>query len=296
MLNKNKRQQYFKNHNKMLREQTIQYKLLLNQELICLFNGSHIKKCKTCYKEKISENNFYLKIIKFNDNNYLGTFETECIECMLLRQKQNGKLFNSKLQEKNFNTRVCRKCNLTKELNENNFRLTQNKYLRRICLDCDRKEANESTKKRLIYARDAIRISKRKYQTNRRQRDPVYKMRKYLSTAIYQALRDSNSKKHGSIMNYLSYSIDELKIHLEQQFESWMSWKNMKKYDNKTWNNNDSNTWVWNLDHIVPQSLLPYISMEDDNFKKCWALENLRPYSAKQNIIDGNRRNRKVSK
>lgn len=29
--------------------------------------------------------------------------------------------------------------------------------------------------------------------------------------------------------------------------------------------------------------------MEDDNFKRCWALENLRPYSAKQNIIDGAR-------
>jgi hypothetical protein len=27
--------------------------------------------------------------------------------------------------------------------------------------------------------------------------------------------------------------------------------------------------------------------MDDENFKKCWALENLRPYSAKQNIIDG---------
>jgi len=30
--------------------------------------------------------------------------------------------------------------------------------------------------------------------------------------------------------------------------------------------------------------------MEDENFKKCWALENLRPLSAKQNIIEGNRR------
>jgi hypothetical protein len=29
--------------------------------------------------------------------------------------------------------------------------------------------------------------------------------------------------------------------------------------------------------------------MEDENFKKCWSLENLRPYSAKQNIIDGAR-------
>lgn len=29
--------------------------------------------------------------------------------------------------------------------------------------------------------------------------------------------------------------------------------------------------------------------MEDENFKKCWALSNLRPLSAKQNVLDGNR-------
>jgi hypothetical protein len=27
--------------------------------------------------------------------------------------------------------------------------------------------------------------------------------------------------------------------------------------------------------------------MTDENFQKCWALKNLRPYSAKQNVIDG---------
>lgn len=30
--------------------------------------------------------------------------------------------------------------------------------------------------------------------------------------------------------------------------------------------------------------------MNDDNFKKCWVLENLRPYNAKQNLIDSNKR------
>ena len=32
---------------------------------------------------------------------------------------------------------------------------------------------------------------------------------------------------------------------------------------------------------------LPYQSMADENFRKCWALDNLRPLSAKQNIMDG---------
>jgi hypothetical protein len=69
-----------------------------------------------------------------------------------------------------------------------------------------------------------------------------------------------------------------------------MNWNNYGIYYTNLWNDNDPSTWVWNIDHIIPQSKLPYTSMEDDNFKKCWALDNLRPYSAKQNIIDGNKR------
>jgi hypothetical protein len=69
-----------------------------------------------------------------------------------------------------------------------------------------------------------------------------------------------------------------------------MTWDNQGKYDRKNWDDNAPTTWTWNIDHIIPHSSLPYSSMEDDNFKKCWALNNLRPLSAKQNLIDGNRR------
>jgi len=59
------------------------------------------------------------------------------------------------------------------------------------------------------------------------------------------------------------------------------------KYNILTWNDKDYTTWTWQLDHIIPRSNLPYSSMTDENFKKCWALENLRPYSAKLNLLDG---------
>jgi hypothetical protein len=112
-----------------------------------------------------------------------------------------------------------------------------------------------------------------------------------VSRAVGNALKIiGSSKRGGSILNNLLYTIAELKIHIQNQFESWMTWQNQGKYNITTWNDNDSITWTWQLDHIIPQSSLPYTSMTDDNFKKCWALENLRPLSAKQNIIDGNRR------
>lgn len=74
---------------------------------------------------------------------------------------------------------------------------------------------------------------------------------------------------------------------MEKLFVPWMSWSNYGKYNSKTWDDNDQSTWTWQIDHIIPQSCLPYTSMENDNFKRCWALENLRPYSSKQNFIDG---------
>ena len=53
---------------------------------------------------------------------------------------------------------------------------------------------------------------------------------------------------------------------------------------------NYQSTWTWQIDHIILRADLLYTSMEDENFKKCWALSNLRPYSAKQNILDGTNR------
>lgn len=83
-------------------------------------------------------------------------------------------------------------------------------------------------------------------------------------------------KNNESFIKYINYSIEELKLHLESKFDNNMSWINYGIY--------------WHIDHIIPQSCLPYTSMSDDNFKKCWALDNLRPLEAKQNMLDGSTR------
>ena len=121
--------------------------------------------------------------------------------------------------------------------------------------------------------------------------------RKSISQQIRVILKSNgSSKQNRSIVNYLPCKIEEIITHIEKQFlepgNEWMNWKNWGMYNKETWDDNDSSTFCWNLDHIIPQSDLPYTSMEDENFKKCWALENLRPLSAKQNIIEGANRSR----
>lgn len=130
--------------------------------------------------------------------------------------------------------------------------------------------------------------SRRYYRSN-----IVFKLKSRISSEIRKALINQNSSKCGkSISNYLSYSMLELKQHLENLFESWMNWQNHGIYKIEAWNDKDKSTWTWQIDHVIPQSQFKYTSMEDNEFKKCWALNNLRPLSSKQNVIDGNRRNK----
>jgi len=42
-----------------------------------------------------------------------------------------------------------------------------------------------------------------------------------------------------------------------------MSWNNYRKYNPKKWKDDDICTWAWNIDHIIPQSDIPYTSMEE---------------------------------
>ena len=138
---------------------------------------------------------------------------------------------------------------------------------------------------------DKIKAKSNVHRKKRRDNDPVYRLRALISRVVHKMLvANGSSKNGGSILDFLPFSMDELKQHFEKQFEPWMTWDNQGKYSPKTWDDNDPNTWKWNIDHIIPQSDLPYTLMSDDNFKKCWSLENLRPLSAKQNILDGTKR------
>ena len=126
--------------------------------------------------------------------------------------------------------------------------------------------------KNKIY-RESHKNERNAYEKNRKANDPAYKLRKNFSTRIYIALK--GNKNNFSILDYIPYTMEELKLHLESQFDDKMTWDNYGNY--------------WHIDHIVPQSRLLYTSMTDDNFKKCWALSNLRPLEALENIRKSNK-------
>lgn len=139
--------------------------------------------------------------------------------------------------------------------------------------------------------KDKINNTSKKYKAKKRRNNLVFRIQNNVSCEIRNSLRANNVIKHGSKSSwiYLNFTPQQLWEHLlnHQQKQEWMNIHNYGTYNSKTWDDNNHLTWTWNIDHIIPQSDLPYTSMEDENFKTSWSLDNLRPLSAKQNLLDG---------
>lgn len=101
--------------------------------------------------------------------------------------------------------------------------------------------------------------------------DPSYRVNRSVSREISRQI----NKKGKSYLKYVNYSIPELMLHLERQFDKNMSWDNYGSY--------------WHIDHIVPKSSFKIKEIGDEDFLACWALANLRPLEAIKNISKGSK-------
>lgn len=84
-----------------------------------------------------------------------------------------------------------------------------------------------------------------------------------------------NGLKNGmSWEDIVGYTIIDLKTHLEKQFTEGMSWDNYGD---------------WHIDHIKPISLFKIKKIGDEEFIKCWSLNNLQPLWKKDNLSKYNK-------
>ena len=141
--------------------------------------------------------------------------------------------------------------------------------------------ANPERKKQL--GADWFQKNKARLRTEWNERfrsDPAFRLRNNLRRAIWEALQYGGGSKGGrSILTYLPYSMEDLKRHLEALWEPWMNWDNYGVLDFEV--------RTWQIDHITPQTLLPFSDFSDMNFLKCWALSNIRPLESSKNLEKG---------
>ena len=91
-------------------------------------------------------------------------------------------------------------------------------------------------------------------------------------TKSVHTLINSLLHKDKNLKTITGYSIGELKQHLEKNFKPNMNWDNYGK---------------WHIDHIIPSSKFEYTEFENESFLRCWALNNIQPLWACENMRKG---------
>ncbi len=181
--------------------------------------------------------------------------EKECSSCGELKNKS---LFSRRSGSADgFNGR-CKACIYKTVDKKNKAETDLKRYHDRIKSDPEYKERT--------------RANQRKYMKNYRKK-PVIRIGKRVSEMMRKTL--SGAKANNHTWNILDYSAEELKEHLEKQFSKGMTWKRFLSGE-------------IHIDHIIPQSSFNFESFHDGDFKACWALSNLQPLWAKDNISKNN--------
>ena len=92
-----------------------------------------------------------------------------------------------------------------------------------------------------------------------------------MSASISRSLNGNKNNQHWE--DLVGYTITKLKKHLQKQFVEGMTWENYGR---------------WHIDHKIPLSVFNYTKPEHKDFKRCWALSNLRPLWAEDNLKKNN--------
>ncbi len=143
--------------------------------------------------------------------------------------------------------------------------------------ESNRDKAREQRKRYREKYPDRIREQKRLAKQN-----PKNRLDHAISRDITKHLRLNNvDKANRKWESLVGYNCQDLLENLESKFKDGMTWDNYGSH--------------WHIDHIKPKSLYKYSSAEDPLFKECWALDNLQPLEAKENIRKGNRYIEKIT-
>lgn len=114
---------------------------------------------------------------------------------------------------------------------------------------------------------------KRKENFNRWFKDqakrPEILLSRRMKRLVALSLDGKGGKGGKSWKTLVGYSVEDLRRHIEKQFLPGMSWDNRSD---------------WHLDHILPISSFKFSTAHDPEFMAAWAMTNLRPLWARENV------------
>jgi len=107
----------------------------------------------------------------------------------------------------------------------------------------------------------------------RRRRVPKHRLNLNISSAICRSLK-AGDKGGRSWQALVGFTLTDLMAHLAAQFSPGMSFDNHGE---------------WHIDHVRPLCSFEFQTSDDPQFREAWALSNLRPLWAKDNLSKGGR-------
>jgi len=121
------------------------------------------------------------------------------------------------------------------------------------------------------------RIKRNEWEKIRRRTDVKYVIRNRMRSMMFNAIRRGKAGKRWQ--DLLGYTVDDLKKHLQKQFKDGMTWKRFLNGE-------------IHIDHKIPVAVHNFKKPSDYDFKRCFALSNLQPLWAFDNISKGARINK----
>lgn len=229
------------------------------------------KLCTICKKEK--------NIDLFYKKEY-GKFgrDSRCIECIKAYRKKNKDLFDIYRKEYYKTHKEERKKYLDNYREKNKERLkTYSEHYKKT----HKKEISDYGKYYYKINKESYKVwAKNYYQRNKHKRNeylrkvrknsPKFRLNQSMSKAIGRILK--NGKGGKSWLNFVDFNISSLMEHIGKQFTEGMSWDNYGE---------------WHIDHKIPIGAFNFTKPEHADFKRCWALKNLQPLWAIENMSKG---------
>jgi len=223
---------------------------------------SDIKICIICGRKYSGRNNKYCSRTCFLNRNF--------------RTEPNGMVLKK-----------CTQCGEFKPANTDNFSRNKNTIhgWASICKQCStekHKQWQATGHAKKLRAEERIRNietvrkynkkmapKRRKAEAIRRRTDIAFALKNRMRSLIYSSLR--GNKNGHSLQELTGYTVEDLRQHIGKQFKDGMSWRRF--LDGEI-----------HIDHKIPVSVFNFSSPKHIDFKRCWALSNLQPLWAADNI------------
>lgn len=106
----------------------------------------------------------------------------------------------------------------------------------------------KSNKEKIKLKRKLNRDNANKRIQERKVTEPLFKLKTNIRSLIRETIKNKGNKKSIKSEQILGCNYEQFKLHLESQFESWMSWDNYGNPKDGIFELNKT----WDIDHIIP--------------------------------------------